>query len=229
MTIAFVQVATNNLSVNGTTLGTAFTNHVQQGNLLILTPQWQNVSSASIVSTVSDTLGNSYYYASVASLVQGGTTAPTEYSNALYYCVSKASGANTTTFVLSATATNVNSWVAEYQGVNAFDNGSAAMNIGAGTNFTVTSGNFVTRFSNTLLVGTTYPSGPSSGTFAAGSGFTQRLQSGNTGGILEDQIVTTSGTYAITASDFTDDDPVVGAAFYWQGQLPTDSVFFGMT
>ena len=143
----------------------------------------------STVSSVTDSKGNIYALAV-------GPTKATGLTSAIYYAKNIiAGGSNTVTVKFNQTAGWPNVNVLEYSGLdtaNPLDVKAAA--IGTGT--TANSGSATTTSANELIVGA---GNPTSVFTAAGSGFSNRIIN-SFGGISEDKIVSSPGSYNATAT-----------------------------
>jgi chitodextrinase len=186
--IAYVQ--SNSTSPNNpslTNLSTTFTAAQRAGDLNVVAVAWGTNAS---ISSLTDTAGNTYTLA-VGPTVFGG-------QNAIYYAkniVAAAAGANTVTVTFSAAVGDPDIRVAEYSGISTtspLDVTVAATGSGTLTN----SGSVTTTNANDLLVGANLVGSTTTG---PGTGFTQRVISGEDGDILEDEIVSTVGAYSATA------------------------------
>src|SRR6185503_9224522 len=120
-------------------------------------------------------------------------------TQSIYYAANIAAagaGANTVRVTFNAAVPFPDVRIAEYRNietVSPLDGVSA----GTGTGTTSNSGSLTTTSSNALLVGANYVT---TGTTAAGSGYTSRVITSPNGSILEDRIVTASGSYSATAT-----------------------------
>ena len=183
--VIFVQVNAKT-STSASALTTAYSSQQAAGNLNVVAVMWGDTTRA--VSSVTDSRGNSY------ALAAGPTTA-TGLSSAIYYAKNIASGSNAVTVTFNGTAAYPNVNVLEYSGLdtaNPLDVSAAAT--GSGT--TANSGSAATTSANELIVGA---GNPTSGFTGAGSGFSNRVINGF-GGISEDRVVSSSGSYNATAS-----------------------------
>lgn len=167
------------------------------GDLNVVAIGW-DVSGISISSVV-DSKGNTY---AVAASVLSTTT----YNQAIYYAqniVAATAGANTITVTFSSATnpTGLDIRAAEYSG--AAKSGVLDVTTGAvsTTGTALNSGNVTTTRPTDLLVGAGYVGGLIN---AVGSGYTQRILSAG-GNNLQDQVVTSTGTYNATATQNTSD------------------------
>ncbi len=170
-----------------TAVGTAFSQAQTAGNLNVVVIGWNNATS-NIVS-VTDTAGNTYQLA--APTTRRGTV-----SQAIYYAKNIVAGANTVNVTFNASTPYVDVRIAEYAGldrVNPLDVTRSA----SGVNGQVSSGAVTTTTARELLVG----AGTTTGGFTgAGSGYTSRIITQPDADILEDRVVTATGSYSATAA-----------------------------
>ena len=184
-TIAFVQ-SKSTTQTSGTSVAIVYPAAQVLGDLNVVEVMWGDTTAT--VSSVTDTKGNTYVLAA-------GPTKATGLTSAVYYAKNIAAGANTVTvkFNVSAAFPNVN--VLEYSGLdtaNPLDVTASAT--GSGT--TANSGSATTTSANDLIIGA---GNPTTIFTAAGAGFTKRLINAY-GGISEDEIVTSTGSYNATAA-----------------------------
>jgi hypothetical protein len=183
--VKFVQV-NSKTSTSASALTTAYSSQQAAGNLNVVAVMWGGTTRA--VSSVTDSRGNSYALAV-------GPTKATGLSSAIYYAKNIASGSNAVTVTFNGTVAYPNVNVLEYSGLdtaNPLDVSAAAT--GSGT--TANSGSATTTSANELIVGAGNPTSVFTG---AGSGFSNRVINGF-GGISEDRVVSSSGSYNATAS-----------------------------
>ena len=174
------------MQTSGTSVAIAYPAAQTAGDLNLVAVMWGDTTST--VSSVTDSRGNSYALAV-------GPTKATGLSSAIYYARNIAGGSNTVTVKFNQSAAYPNVNVLEYSGldtVNPLDVSASAT--GSGT--TANSGTATTRSANELIVGA---GNPSSGFTGAGSGFSSRLINGY-GGISEDRVVSSTGSYNATAT-----------------------------
>ena len=144
--------------------------------------------ATSTVSSVTDSKGNTYALAV-------GPTKAAGLTQSIYYAKNIASRSNTVTVKFSTTASFPNVNVLEYSGldpVNPLDVSAG----GSGSGTTANSGSATTTAANELIVGL---GNPSSVFTSAGSGFSSRMINAY-GGISEDKIVSSTGSYNATAT-----------------------------
>ncbi|HUL99358.1 MAG TPA: putative collagen-binding domain-containing protein, partial [Mycobacterium sp.] len=176
------------------------------GNLNVVVVGWYSTNAT--ITSVTDSAGNTYAVA-----------APLKHSSqmyqAIYYAknIGASAAGNVVTVKFSAAVQFADIRLAEYSGldtVNPFDTTSS----GTGSPATATSGNVTTSKPVELLVG----AGDTSGLFtAAGSGYTKRVITNPDGDILEDRVVTATGSYAATAAQ-SGDEVMQVVAFKAAGQ-----------
>jgi len=188
--ISFVQV--NSAVPTSTSTISATYNSAQVAgdtNIIVIGFGGPLSGSSIAVSSVSDTSGNNYQLAvSYANSSVG-------INQSIYYAANiaaAAAGANTVTVQLSTSTGYPDLRILEYSGINALDKTAS----GEGTATTASSGSVTTTHANELLFGACYNFGTTKG---PGSGFTQRVLTGDSDN-AEDEIVSSTGTYAATAS-----------------------------
>jgi hypothetical protein len=182
--ISFVQVKSAAVT-SGASVAITFAAQTA-GDLNVVAVMWGDTTST--VSSVTDSKGNIYALAV-------GPTKATGLTSAIYYAKNIAGGSNTVTVKFNQTAGWPNVNVLEYSGLdtaNPLDVKAAA--IGTGT--TANSGSVTTTSANELIVGA---GNPTSVFTAAGSGFSNRIIN-SFGGISEDKIVSSLGSYNATAT-----------------------------
>jgi len=187
--IAFVQ--TNSATpASAQTVTVAYSQAQTAGNLNVVVIGWND--STATVSTVTDSLGNTYAVAA-APVVQTGTA-----SQVIYYAkniASAAAGANTVTVTFGVTANAVDIRIAEYSGLDTAN--PLDVSVGAqGNSATSNSGSITTTSANDLLVGANLVQ---SVTTAAGAGYISRVITVDCD-ILEDRVVSATGSYSATAA-----------------------------
>ncbi len=193
------------------------------GDTNIVAIGWNSASSS--VSSVTDSEGNSYQAA--VPLLAGSSL-----SQIIYYAANiKAAGAgrNVVTVEFSASVPYADIRALEYSGLataSPFDAGASA----SGNSATANSGSVRTTNANDLIFG----AGMTETTFqAAGAGFTNRVITAQDGDIAEDEMVSTTGSYAATAPLMAGEWLMQIAAFKAAGggastpTLPTVSSFGG--
>src|SRR5216684_2047439 len=188
--IAFMQSNSATPQTPQTSVTITYTAAQTAGDLNVVVVGWNDTTAK--VSSVVDSKGNTYALAA-APVVQTGVA-----TQAIYYAkniVSAAAGANTVTVTFSVAANFADIRIAEYSGidpVNPLDVSAGAQ----GNTATSNSGSVTTANANDLLVGANLVQ---SSTVSAGSGYTSRGITGD-GDILEDRVVTVTGSYSATAN-----------------------------
>jgi IPT/TIG domain len=183
--VKFVQV-NYKTSTAASSLAVAYSSPQTVGNVNVVAIMWGDTTKA--VSSVTDSKGNNYALAV-------GPTRATALTSAIYYAKNIAGGSNTITVTFNGTAAYPNVNVLEYSGLDAANPlDVSATAIGTGTS--ANSGSATTTSTNELIVGA---GNPSSGFTSPGSGFIGRVIN-PFGGISEDRIVTSAGSYGATAT-----------------------------
>jgi len=163
----------------------------RQGDLNVVVVGWNN--STATVSSVTDSSGNVYARAVGPTVISGVA------SQSIYYAASiagAAANANTVTVAFSGSAAYPDIRILEYAGIaatNPFDAGAAA----SGSTSPASSGAATTTNANDLLIGADLTVNE---TAAAGAGFTSRMITVPDADIVEDRIVTATGSYTATAA-----------------------------
>jgi hypothetical protein len=174
-----------------TSVAVIFTAAQTAGDLNVVAVGWYN-TTAQIVS-VTDSKGNDY------ALAAGPTTHPEAGTHAMYYAANitgAAAGTNTVTVTFNGAVPYPDVRIAEYGGidpVNALDVGAEGSGTGALSN---SGASLPTSSAHALLVGANYVTTSTTG---PGSGYTARVITNPNGSILEDRVVTTTGSYNATA------------------------------
>jgi len=188
--ITFVQVNSATPQTPQTTVSVPFTLAQAAGNLNVVVVGWNDSTAA--VKTITDTKNNVYALA-VGPTVQTGVA-----TQSIYYAkniASAAAGGNSVTVTFTTAANYPDIRIAEYSGldtVSPFDVGVGAV----GSSATSNSGTVTTTNANDLLIGANVVQTSTPG---AGTGFTSRIITNPDSDILEDQIVTITGSYSATA------------------------------
>jgi len=180
---AFVQGRSTQVT-GGTTASLAFSKANTAGNLIAVYVVWDNTGTV----TLSDTAGNTYTAATARQSWGNGWSAE------VFYAANIAAGANTVKATFSTTITNFGLlYLHEYSGLvkAAPVDGSASA---VGTSAAMSSGAVATTSANDLLFG----AGASDIDVSKGTNFTARQTT--FGNLTEDRTVTTTGSYAGTAS-----------------------------
>jgi glucose/arabinose dehydrogenase/PKD repeat protein len=187
---AFVQVRAATPQTNQATVALAYMAAQTAGNTDIIAIGWNDATST--IASVTDSAGNAYQVAAPTSRGAG-------VSQAIYYArniKAAAAGANTVTVVFSTAVPYADVRIVEYSGLdpaNPFDKTASA----AGTAATASSGTVTTTSATELIFGAGVTTG---GFTAAGSGFTTRIITVPDADIVADLIVTSTGSYAASAT-----------------------------
>ena len=172
------------------TVKVSFTAAQSAGDLNVVVVGWND--STATVSSVKDTLNNSYTLA-VGPTVQAGVA-----SESIYYAkniAGAAAGANSVTVTFASSAAYPDIRILEYKGAdpsNPVDVTSAS----SGNSATSSSGSATTTNPTDLLFGANLVQSVTTG---PGSGFTKRLLTQPDADIAEDRMVTATGSYSATA------------------------------
>jgi len=188
-TIAFVQGNWASLPSTATTIAAPFTAAQVASDLNVVVVTWNNTTAQ--VQSVSDTTGNVYQRA------VGPTTRSSQASQSLYYAINKATataGANTVTVTFSSGATTPQLRLAEYTGIDPLQPVDVTAG-SSGNSSSSSSGSVTTRNANDLLIGANWASTVTTG---PGPSYTSRMIT-TAGDILEDRVVTATGSYSATA------------------------------
>ena len=188
--IAFVQSNSADPQAPQTTVTVAYTAAQAAGDLNVVVVGWND--STATVSSVKDSKGNVYALAA-APVVQTGIA-----TQAIYYAkniVAAAAGANAVTVTFSVAAAFPDIRIAEYSGIDPVN--PVDVSVGAqGNSATSNSGTVTTTNASDLLVGANLVQTLTTG---VGAGYTNRVITNPDGDILEDQVVTATGSYSATA------------------------------
>ena len=187
--IAFVQVSSA-VPQQGAQVTATFAKAQTADDLNVVAIGWNDATAQ--ITSVTDSIGNPYTLA-VGPTVQSGTA-----TLAIYYAKNIAAApanGNTVTVVFNTAARYPDLRIAEYSGIdptNPVDVASAAQGTGTLSN----SGSVTTTNANDLLVGANLVQNQ---TLGAGAGYTSRVLTSPDEDILEDEIVTSAGSYNATA------------------------------
>ena len=189
-TPAFVQGNSADPQSAQASVSVVFTAAQTAGNLNVVIVGWND--STSLVQSVTDSKGNAYALA-VGPTVQSGVA-----SQATYYAkniAAAAAGSNSVIVTFNIAAAFPDIRIAEYSGLDAVNPLDVA--VGAqGNTSSSSSGSVTTTNANDLLVAAntiqTITTGP-------GASFTNRIITNPDGDILEDRVVTVTGSYSGTA------------------------------
>jgi len=188
--IAFVQVNSATPQTPQTSVAVPFISAQTAGNLNVVVVGWND--STATISSITDTKGNVYTLAVGPTIQSGSATQSIYYANNI--APATANG-NTVTVAFAPAAGFVDVRIAEYSGLSTVNSLDVA--VGAqGNSTTSSSGNVTTTNANDLLIGANLVQ---SGTTGAGTGFTSRVITPQDADILEDRVVTATGTYSATA------------------------------
>jgi chitodextrinase len=188
--IAFVQVNSATPQSPSTTVTVRYASAQTAGDLNVVVVGWNDATAQ--VQSVVDSLGNSYQRA-VGPTVRAGAA-----TQSIYYAADIAAAAantNTVTVTFAPAAVYPDVRIAEYRGiatVSPVDVTAAAQ----GSSTSSSSGAVTTTNANDLLVGANTVQ---TNTTGAGTSFTSRVITNPDGDILEDLIVTSTGTYSATS------------------------------
>ncbi|HET7213288.1 MAG TPA: IPT/TIG domain-containing protein [Terriglobia bacterium] len=198
--ITFVQVAAATPQGSFATLSVPYTSSQKAGNLNMVVVGWNDTTSA--VSSVTDSLGNSYI------LAVGPTTASGA-RQSIYYAKNIKGGSNTVTVTFSQAAAYPDIRILEYSGASTtspVDVAAAAV----GSSTTASCGPVTTTAANELIFAADTIA---TGTPGPGSGFTARIITTHDSDLAEDKQGATTGSYSATAP--------VSPAGYWVIQMVT--------
>jgi hypothetical protein len=189
-TTAFVQRNSATPQTPQATLSVPYTAAQTAGNLNLVVVGWND--STATVASVTDSVGNAYALAAPP-VVQSGIA-----TQAIYYAksiLSAAANANTVKVTFTSAAIFPDIRIAEYTGIDTVS--PLDQSVGAqGNSATSNSAAVTTTNANDLLIGANLVQSTTTG---PGAGYTSRSITPD-GDILEDQIVTATGSYAATAA-----------------------------
>lgn len=187
----FVQANSNTARTTTTSISVAFNTAQATGNLNVVVVGWADTTST--VHSVTDSNANTYVLAAGTNATTGGAPGA---SQAVYYAKNIKAGSNTVTVTFDQVPINEDVRILEYSGLSTtapLDITAGSSGIGTAADSTSTTTNSATD----LLIG----AGTSTDLFTApGTGFVQRIFPGGYGDMVEDQDVTTAGTYDATAT-----------------------------
>jgi len=195
--IGFVQVAASDPQGATATVSVSYPGAQTLGDLNVVVVGWNDTTST--VQSVTDTAGNTYRLGI-------GPTSGTGLRQSIYYAAGVAGGSNTVTVTFNQAAAYPDVRIVEYRGVSALDATAGASGSGGSAN----SGTATTTSANELIVGADMVF---TNTVGSGSGFTQRIKTTPDGDLVEDEVVSTAGSYSATA-------PLVGSG-PWVMQMVT--------
>jgi Domain of unknown function (DUF1929)/IPT/TIG domain/Glyoxal oxidase N-terminus len=168
-----------------TTVSATFSAAQSAGNLNVVAIGWGDTTS--LVSTVTDSRGNTYTQA-------GGTTTGSGLRQAIYFAKNIAAGSNTVTVKFNQAAVYPDIRILEYSGLDT-SNPLDVTAAGAGTGTTATSAAASTTAANELIFGA---GSNGDGFSGAGTGFTLRMIN-YYGNLAEDKTVSSTGSYSVSA------------------------------
>jgi len=184
--IAYVQGASQTPQTPQSSVVAAYPSAQTAGNLNVVVIAWSD--STGQVQSVTDSAGNTYT-AAIGPTVYPGTA-----SQVIYFAKNiVASSSNSVTVTFSASLPYADVRIAEYQGLDT----TSPLDVSVGNADSAgysSSGSITTTHANDLLVAGNYVAHSAT---AAGSGYTERMIDGDSS-LLEDQIVTSGGTYFAT-------------------------------
>ena len=185
--IAFVQVAAATPQSPQSTLKVVYPAAQTAGDLNVVVVGWNDGTSN--VTSVSDSSGNAY-------ILAVGPTTTTGLSQSIYYAKDIASGRNTVTVTFNRAAGNPDIRILEYAGldtVSPLDVTATA----AGNSSSASSGPATTTAASELILGADTIATTTTG---VESGFTSRIITSPDSDLVEDKIVSATGSYSATAS-----------------------------
>jgi hypothetical protein len=189
--ISFVQGNSATPQTSQSVVQVKFSSAQFAGDLNVIAVGWNDSTAA--VSSVTDTVGNVYR------LAVGPTAIAGVASQSIYYAKNiapAAAGANTITVAFSTLARFPDIRILEYSGADKTSPVDVAAS-SSGTSATSSSGIANTTNATDLIFGANLVQNLTTG---PGAGFTSRLLTSPDGDIAEDEMVTTTGGYAATAS-----------------------------
>jgi chitodextrinase len=169
------------------TVSVTYTAAQTAGDLNVVVVGWNN--STSSVTSVTDSRGNTYLVA------VGPTTSAGNATQVIYYAqniAAAAASANTVTVSFNTTVNYPDVRVLEYSGISA----SSALDVGVGASgngTSLSSGSATTSNATDVLVGASYIG---AGFVAAGAGYTARLVTNPDDDLVEDRVVSVTGSYS---------------------------------
>ena len=188
--ISFVQGNYATPQTPQTTVNVKFLATQEPGDLNVIVVGWND--STAVVNTVTDTSGNTY------TLALGPTVLKGSLSQSIYYAkniLANAAGSNIITITFSVAAAYPDIRILEYSGVDS-KNPVDVTAAKSGNSKTSRSGSVTTTNAKDLLFAANIV-----GTFTgnAGTGFTNRMITSPDGDLVEDRLVTATGSYNATA------------------------------
>jgi hypothetical protein len=186
--IQLVQLAAATPQGASANASSAFPGAQQPGDLNIVVVGFSD--AANTITSVSDSAGNAY-------LAAVGPTQGANVTQAIYYAPNiQASASNVVTVAFSGSAAFVDLRILEYRGLNA-SNSIDQLASASGSGAIAACGSITTSSRDELI----FAAGTTLGVFSSpGAGFTQEIITQPDGDIVEDEIASSAGTYAITAN-----------------------------
>ena len=185
--IAFVQVASHDTKTSVTTVHVPYSAAQHAGDLDVVVVGWTDPTNA--IRSVSDSAGNAYLLAAPSSSSTSGVAL------AIYYAANIAGAASNTVTIDFDVDDFPCITLLEYAGVSQVDQHAS----GAGSSITASSGAVVTSLARELLIGAGEPDQNKNEFFAsAGAGFNERALTNISGMLVEDSIVSSTGSYTAT-------------------------------
>jgi len=188
--IQYVQSNYADPQTSNTSLSVPYTFAQTSGDLNVVVVGWAD--STASVNSVMDSMGNSYVPA------VGPTVQPGYLSQSIYYAKNikgAAANGNTVTVTFNGAAGYPDVRILEYSGAD-LNNPVDVVAAAIGTNSPTNSGSATTTNANDLILGASMVWTSNTG---AGPGFTLRILTQPNHDIVEDQTVSTTGSYAATA------------------------------
>ena len=181
--ISFIQLAAAVPQSSPTSVPVSYGSPQTAGDLNVVVVGWNN--STSTVQSIQDSAGNTYNLAI-------GPTTGTSLRQSIYYASNIKGGSNTVTVTFNQATAFPDIRILQYRGVTTLDVVAGAS--GSGT--TANSGSATTTAANELIVGANMVSSVTTG---PGAGFTTRIITSPDADIVEDRVVTSTGSYSATA------------------------------
>ncbi|MGH8231203.1 MAG: fibronectin type III domain-containing protein, partial [Steroidobacteraceae bacterium] len=189
--VAYVQGAAQDPTA-ATSLSVTYTAAQTAGDLNVVAVGWSDATSR--INSITDSKGNNYQIA------VGPTTSPGNATQVLYYAQSiaaAAAGTNTVTITFNTSVAYPDVRVVEYSGIATSGALDVAVGASAGTGTALSSGSITTTNANDLLVGA---DDIGAGFNAVGSGYTKRLLTVPDANLVEDRVVSATGSYSASST-----------------------------
>jgi len=206
-TIKSVQVAAATPQTPMSAVSVTYPSAQTAGDLNVVVVGWNDTSSS--VESVTDSHNNTYTLAV-------GPVRGTGLSQSIYYAKNVGSGSNTVTATFNQAAAAVDLRALEYSGADTLNPLDATASA-TGSSSTASSGSAPTNAVNELVVAADMVDTANSG---PGRGFTKRIITSPDGDLVEDEIVSTAGTYGATAPLTSSGPWVMQMATFTPVQLP---------